>query len=73
MYDFFLDTGVGVCMVILSSLVGIYYNVIICYTVFYFFSSLTSNLPWENCDNWWNNPEMCRKTFGKNSLICVEK
>uniref|UniRef100_H2ZHX3 Transporter n=1 Tax=Ciona savignyi TaxID=51511 RepID=H2ZHX3_CIOSA len=47
--------GVGICMVILSSYVGIYYNVIIAYTVFYFFSSLTSNLPWESCDNWWNN------------------
>uniref|UniRef100_H2ZHW8 Transporter n=1 Tax=Ciona savignyi TaxID=51511 RepID=H2ZHW8_CIOSA len=55
--------GVGICMVILSSYVGIYYNVIIAYTVFYFFSSLTSNLPWESCDNWWNNQTSCSKDF----------
>uniref|UniRef100_H2ZHW6 Transporter n=1 Tax=Ciona savignyi TaxID=51511 RepID=H2ZHW6_CIOSA len=51
--------GVGICMVVLSAFVGIYYNVIIAYTVFYFFSSLTSNLPWESCNNWWNNQTTC--------------
>nr|XP_018670759.1 sodium- and chloride-dependent neutral and basic amino acid transporter B(0+)-like isoform X1 [Ciona intestinalis] len=59
--------GVGICMVVLSAFVGIYYNVIIAYTVFYFFSSLTSNLPWETCDNWWNNQTTCRTSF---ELVC---
>lgn len=61
-----LFKGVGVCMVILSSLVGIYYNVIIAYTVFYFFSSLTSTLPWLDCENWWNDDE-CSTSF---SVLC---
>nr|XP_018670765.1 sodium- and chloride-dependent neutral and basic amino acid transporter B(0+) [Ciona intestinalis] len=56
--------GVGVCMVVLSAFVGIYYNVIIAYTMFYFFSSLTSNLPWETCDNWWNDGSICSISFG---------
>uniref|UniRef100_H2ZHX0 Amino acid transporter transmembrane domain-containing protein n=1 Tax=Ciona savignyi TaxID=51511 RepID=H2ZHX0_CIOSA len=55
--------GVGICMVVLSAFVGIYYNVIIAYTVFYFFSSLTSNLPWESCNNWWNNQTTCSLSF----------
>ena len=52
-------------MVIISAFVGIYYNVIIAYTVFYFFSSLTGNLPWESCDNYWNDPNRCSTVFGK--------
>ncbi|CAK8698152.1 unnamed protein product [Clavelina lepadiformis] len=62
--------GVGICMVALSAMVGIYYNVIIAYTVFYFFSSLTANLPWENCDNYWNNPLSCSTSF-KNSCAVI--
>ncbi|CAK8698151.1 sodium- and chloride-dependent neutral and basic amino acid transporter B(0+)-like [Clavelina lepadiformis] len=46
--------GIGYCMVILNILVSIYYNIIIAYTVFYFFSSLTAELPWNTCDNFWN-------------------
>ncbi|XP_039272885.2 sodium- and chloride-dependent neutral and basic amino acid transporter B(0+)-like [Styela clava] len=62
-----LFKGVGICMVTLSALVGIYYNVIIAYTVFYFFSSLTNSLPWESCDNWWNNKTLCSTNF---TYIC---
>lgn len=34
--------------------VGIYYNIIITYTVYYFGVSFTSNLPWVGCGNSWN-------------------
>jgi len=54
--------GVGYCMVVLSAFVGIYYNVIISYTVFYFFASFTSELPWQSCGSWWNSPE-CSTDF----------
>ena len=33
--------GVGYCMIVVSFLVSIYYNVIIGWTVFYFFASFT--------------------------------
>ena len=52
-------------MVILNIIVSIYYNVIIAYTVFYFFSSLTFELPWKSCDNFWNNQSSCSTTFSK--------
>ena len=53
--------GVGCMMVIYSAFVGIYYNVIIAYSIFYFFSSLTSqaNLPWVGCDGFWVDQAKC--------------
>ncbi|XP_078489293.1 sodium- and chloride-dependent neutral and basic amino acid transporter B(0+)-like [Ciona intestinalis] len=61
--------GIGICMVILNVLVSIYYNVIITYTVFYFFASLTPSLPWEVCTNWWNNNNTCSTVFVRTCTI----
>ena len=45
-------------MLVISVSVGIYYNVIISWAVYYFSATLFSlgedNLPWTTCDNWWN-------------------
>lgn len=41
-------------MFLMSSLVGIYYNMILAWALFYLLSSFTSHLPWSSCDNWWN-------------------
>ncbi|CAH1778090.1 unnamed protein product [Owenia fusiformis] len=49
-----LFTGLGYAMCIISGLVCIYYNVIICWAIFYLFASFTSKLPWESCGNAWN-------------------
>ncbi len=43
-------------MVVCSGLVAIYYNVIITYTIFYMFKSMTSSLPWVGCHHEWNTP-----------------
>ncbi|XP_067650919.1 sodium- and chloride-dependent glycine transporter 1-like [Haliotis asinina] len=48
--------GLGYSMVIVSGLIGVYYNVIIGYCFFYFFSSMQGTLPWSHCDNDWNSP-----------------
>jgi len=45
--------GIGVGMVIVSALVGIYYNMIIAWSLFYLFASFTSTLPWANCNREW--------------------
>ncbi|XP_068134520.1 sodium-dependent proline transporter isoform X1 [Hyperolius riggenbachi] len=50
--------GVGMGMLLIVALVAIYYNMIIAYVLFYLFASLTSNLPWKHCGNWWNT-ELC--------------
>ncbi|XP_032833846.1 sodium- and chloride-dependent glycine transporter 2 [Petromyzon marinus] len=51
--------GCGIAMLIISVLIAIYYNIIICYTLFYLFASFTSALPWGSCTNEWNTPN-CR-------------
>ena len=46
--------GLGYAMVITNTIIGIYYNVIVSWTIYYFFASMTSRLPWEDCNNSWN-------------------
>ncbi|KAI8510550.1 Sodium- and chloride-dependent glycine transporter 1 [Branchiostoma belcheri] len=46
--------GVGYAMVAISMMVGIYYNVVIAYTLYYLFASFTATLPWLTCNNPWN-------------------
>lgn len=41
--------GVGVAMVLITFIVSFYYNVIICYSLFYMFASFQSPLPWARC------------------------
>ncbi|XP_047273543.1 sodium-dependent proline transporter isoform X4 [Homo sapiens] len=53
-----LFKGAGAAMLLIVGLVAIYYNMIIAYVLFYLFASLTSDLPWEHCGNWWNT-ELC--------------
>ena len=49
-------SGLGIAMVCVSSLVAIYYTVIIAWTILYLFSSFTSELPWESCKPEWKTP-----------------
>ncbi|KAE8606131.1 hypothetical protein XENTR_v10010605 [Xenopus tropicalis] len=49
--------GCGIAMLIISVLIAIYYNIIMCYTIFYLFASLVSVLPWASCTNPWNTPD----------------
>ncbi|KAG5684760.1 hypothetical protein PVAND_013974 [Polypedilum vanderplanki] len=50
--------GTGVASVIVSFLMSTYYSVIIAYSIFYFFTSFRSDLPWTNCENpRWNTPD----------------
>lgn len=44
-------------MMVVSSYIGIYYNVVICIAFYYFFSSMTRVLPWTYCGNYWNTPD----------------
>lgn len=43
-------------MMVVSTYIGIYYNVVICIAFYYFFSSMTNLLPWTYCNNPWNTP-----------------
>lgn len=65
------DEGVGWGMIVVSFMVGIYYNMIISWTLYYFFASMTKKLPWEFCDEWWNTA-LCASVRGSVSLNNVE-
>lgn len=41
-------------MTIVSALIALYYNVVIAWCLYYLFASMTSYLPWQDCDNEWN-------------------
>lgn len=47
-------------MVIISTFVAIYYNVIIAYALYYLFASFQKVLPWSDCFSWAD--EFCSKT-----------
>lgn len=44
-------------MMVVSTYIGIYYNVVICISIYYFFMSMTNLLPWTYCNNPWNTPD----------------
>ncbi|CAG0901693.1 unnamed protein product [Cyprideis torosa] len=46
-------SGLGYGMLIVTILTGLYYNMIIAWTVFYLFASFTSDLPWRTCSGDW--------------------
>ena len=52
-----LSSGVGWSMVLVSGVVSIYYNMIIAWALYYLGASFSAlpGLPWENCNNTWNN------------------
>ncbi|KAM9283180.1 sodium- and chloride-dependent glycine transporter 1 [Morus bassanus] len=49
--------GVGYGMMVVSTYIGIYYNVVICIAFYYFFVSMTRVLPWAYCSNTWNTAD----------------
>ncbi|XP_076344919.1 sodium- and chloride-dependent glycine transporter 2-like isoform X2 [Tachypleus tridentatus] len=53
-----LFRGLGLAQVLAAAMVAIYYNVIISWTLFYFFDSFRSQVPWKLCDYWFNT-ESC--------------
>ncbi|XP_046390235.1 sodium-dependent dopamine transporter [Ischnura elegans] len=54
-----LFKGIGYSVVLIAFYVDFYYNVIIAWSLRYFFASFTYMLPWTSCDNSWNTL-LCR-------------
>uniref|UniRef100_A0A8C6Q8W4 Transporter n=1 Tax=Nothobranchius furzeri TaxID=105023 RepID=A0A8C6Q8W4_NOTFU len=59
--------GIGYAICIIALYVSFYYNTIIAWALFYFYSSFSSILPWTNCDNLWNTPD-CTNYFGTDNV-----
>ncbi|KAK3736140.1 hypothetical protein QZH41_015529, partial [Actinostola sp. cb2023] len=49
-----LLSGIGYSMIAVSFLVSVYYNVIMTWSLYYFYYSFHALLPWVGCDHDWN-------------------
>ncbi|XP_041848727.1 sodium-dependent noradrenaline transporter [Melanotaenia boesemani] len=58
--------GVGYTVIVIALYVGFYYNVIIAWSLYYLFSSMTKDLPWLSCGNPWNSPNCNASILDKN-------
>lgn len=56
LFLYFVATGLGIGMIMVSGIVCIYYNLIITWVLYYLFKSFTKVLPWSECGHWWNTP-----------------
>ncbi|XP_034669550.1 sodium- and chloride-dependent GABA transporter ine isoform X1 [Drosophila subobscura] len=52
-----LFKGAGLASVVVSFLMSTYYSVIIGYSIYYFFTSFKTEMPWIDCNNRWNTPD----------------
>ncbi|NXY89238.1 SC6A4 protein, partial [Alcedo cyanopectus] len=59
--------GIGFAICIIGLYVSFYYNTIIAWALYYFYSSFSATLPWASCDNPWNTPN-CTNYFGRNNV-----
>jgi solute carrier family 6 amino acid/orphan transporter-like 15/16/17/18/20 len=50
--------GVGVSAAIVSYLVGLYYNVILTWCIYYLWQSFSLELPWTNCPKYENGTDV---------------
>ena len=50
----FAGVGIGICLV--ATYVGMYYNTIIAWALYYMVASFRSEVPWARCNNPWNTP-----------------
>ncbi|KAK3099300.1 hypothetical protein FSP39_002321 [Pinctada imbricata] len=68
-----LFKGIGISMVLATTLISIYYNVVNAWAFHYLFSSMVADLPWLHCRNSWNT-QSCSKNmyqFANCSLLNV--
>ncbi|KAM6241929.1 sodium-dependent serotonin transporter-like [Spheniscus humboldti] len=59
--------GIGFAICIIGLYVSFYYNTIIAWALYYFYSSFSGTLPWASCDNPWNTPD-CTNYFGRSNV-----
>lgn len=48
--------GIGYAICLIDVYMGMYYNTIIGWAVYYLYASFTDELPWTSCNNEWNTP-----------------
>ncbi|XP_048468321.1 sodium- and chloride-dependent GABA transporter 1 [Rhincodon typus] len=60
--------GVGLATVAISFVMSTYYNLIICWAMYYLIHSFQNPLPWHSCNNTWNIQETCTDSITTNNI-----
>ncbi|XP_060703767.1 sodium- and chloride-dependent GABA transporter 1 [Hemiscyllium ocellatum] len=60
--------GVGIATVAISFVMCTYYNLIICWAMYYLINSFQNPLPWHSCNNTWNIQETCTDSITTNNI-----
>ncbi|GIX86433.1 sodium- and chloride-dependent neutral and basic amino acid transporter B(0+) [Caerostris extrusa] len=60
--------GIGYAMVTISLVICIYYNVIVCYTVFYIASTFQTTVPWSTCPLYPDNVTRCHVRIDEDNV-----
>ncbi|XP_069136262.1 sodium-dependent serotonin transporter-like [Argopecten irradians] len=63
----FTGIGYGICFV--ATFVGMYYNTIIAYALYYLVMSFRAEVPWTHCGNEWNTPFCVSVVDGYNKSL----
>jgi len=58
-----LVSGIGLSSAVIVFFTLCYYAIILAWALFYLVNSFQTDLPWEKCDNWWNNETTCLANF----------
>lgn len=62
-FDSVMVLGIGYAVVLIAFYVDFFYNVIIAWSLRFFFASFANQLPWTSCDNEWNTLQ-CKPVSG---------
>ena len=54
---FLFSLGIGFASIAVSFLVSVYYNVIMAWSLFYFYQAFKKDIPWVGCHHPWNTPD----------------
>ncbi|KAK2721160.1 sodium- and chloride-dependent GABA transporter 1-like [Artemia franciscana] len=64
-----LFKGVGYAAAVMSAWLNVYYIVVLAWAIFYFIVSIGTDIPWRECNNWWNQ-ETCISAYARKNLTC---
>ena len=54
---YLLSSGIGYASIAISFLVSIYYNVIMAWSMLFFYNAFKADIPWVGCDHSWNTDQ----------------
>lgn len=66
-----LFKGIGYCVIMTAFYTDFFYNVIIAYSLHYFFSSFRPTLPWTSCKNHYNSPACYEPSWSDDKQECA--